>query len=82
MTSRYRAHMINSLSGFKNANIIATINKAGITNVAIISSVVNLGASTALVGFIMRPNTVERHTLENIQETQQYTINQVSDSFL
>lgn len=82
MTSRYRAHMINSLSGFKNANIIAIINKAGITNVAIISSVVNLGASTALVGFIMRPNKVERHTLENIQETQQYTINQVSDSFL
>lgn len=58
--------MINSLSGFKNVNIIATINKAGITSVAITSSVVNLGASTALVGFIMRPNTVERHTLENI----------------
>lgn len=78
---RYRAQLINSLSGFKSANLIGTINKAGKTNLAIFSSVVHLGASPALVGFIMRPNSVERHTLENIEKTKQYTINQVSDTF-
>ncbi len=81
MDSRYRAKLINSLSGFKSANLIATINEAGQTNLAIFSSVVHLGASPALVGFIMRPNRVERHTLDNIVQTKQYTINQVSEEF-
>lgn len=81
MPSRYRAHMVNSLSGFKSANLIGSISKAGQTNVSIISSVVHLGASPALVGFIMRPDNVERHTLENIKQTKEYTINQVHHSF-
>lgn len=81
MSSRYRAHLVNSLSGFKSANLIGTISETGQTNVAIFSSVVHLGASPALVGFIMRPDSVERHTLENIKHTKQYTINQVSHSF-
>ncbi|MEW6998724.1 flavin reductase family protein [Colwelliaceae bacterium BS250] len=81
MSSGYRAHLINSLSGFKSANLIGTINKQGQTNLAIFSSVVHLGASPALVGFIMRPDSVERHTLENIMQTKQYTINQVSSTF-
>ena len=45
------------------------------------SSVVHLGASPALVGFITRPNSVARHTLENIIHTQSFTINQVHESF-
>lgn len=81
MSPRYRAQLINSLSGFKSANLIGTINESGQTNLAIFSSVVHLGASPALVGFIMRPNSVERHTLENIEKTKQYTINQVNDTF-
>ena len=81
MSSRYRAHLVNSLSGFKSANLIGTVSETGQTNVAIFSSVVHLGASPALVGFIMRPENLERHTLENIKRTKQYTINQVSHSF-
>jgi flavin reductase (DIM6/NTAB) family NADH-FMN oxidoreductase RutF len=81
MESRYRANLINSLSGFKSANLIGTCNSQGQTNLAIFSSVVHIGASPALVGFIMRPNNVSRHTLENIQQTKQYTINQVSENF-
>jgi flavin reductase (DIM6/NTAB) family NADH-FMN oxidoreductase RutF len=81
MTERYRAHLINSLSGFKSANLIGTINKQGQTNLAMFSSVIHLGASPALVGFITRPHSVTRHTLENIKQTKQYTINQVSESF-
>jgi flavin reductase (DIM6/NTAB) family NADH-FMN oxidoreductase RutF len=81
MDSRYRARLINSLSGFKSINLIGSINEQGQTNLAIFSSVIHLGASPALVGFIMRPSSVERHTLENIQQTKQYTINQVGKNF-
>jgi flavin reductase (DIM6/NTAB) family NADH-FMN oxidoreductase RutF len=81
MTPRYRTQVVNSLSGFKSANLIGTSNKEDIYNLAIFSSVVHLGASPALVGFITRPNTVVRHTLENIQQTKQFTINQVNKRF-
>ncbi len=81
MPSRYRAQLVNSLSGFKSANLIGTCNSDGQTNVAIFSSVVHLGASPALVGFIMRPDSVDRHTLDNIKQTKQYTINQVGETF-
>lgn len=81
MPCRYRAQFINSLSGFKSANVIGTSNQDKQTNLAIVSSVVHLGASPALVGFITRPNTVPRHTLENIIATKQYTINQVATEF-
>jgi flavin reductase (DIM6/NTAB) family NADH-FMN oxidoreductase RutF len=81
MAPRYRAQLINSLSGFKSANLIGTCNKEDINNLAIFSSVFHIGASPALVGFITRPNSVVRHTLENIQQTKQFTINQVNESF-
>jgi len=73
--------MINSLSGFKSANLVGTCNGDQLNNLAIFSSVVHLGSSPALVGFITRPDSVERHTLENIKRTQRYTINQVNESF-
>ena len=81
MPDRYRAHLINSLSGFKSANLIGSVNSQGQTNLAMFSSVIHLGASPALVGFISRPDSVTRHALANIMQTKQYTINQVSDVF-
>ncbi|MGB0933948.1 MAG: flavin reductase family protein [Lishizhenia sp.] len=77
LENRYRAQLINSLSGAKSANLIGTQNKEQQTNLAIISSVVHLGSNPALFGFIQRPTTVERHTFENIVETEYYTINQI-----
>ena len=40
----------------------------------------HLGSSPALIGFIMRPTTVdvERHTYSNIMELQEYTINAIA----
>lgn len=81
MDSRDRALFINSLSGFKSANLIGSQNSKGQTNLAMFSSVVHLGASPALVAFIMRPDNGKRHTLDNIKQTKQYTINQVSEAF-
>ena len=78
LDSRYRAHFINSLSGFKSANLIGTQDNQGHTNLAIVSSVFHLGAHPPLVGMIIRPHSVPRHTLENILETGFYTINHVN----
>lgn len=78
LDERYRALMINSLSGFKSANLIGTVDETGQENLSIVSSVFHLGASPALVGVIFRPHSVPRHTLENILATEKYTINQVN----
>ncbi len=75
---RERTNLINSLSGYKSANLIGTINTQGQTNLALFSSVVHLGADPALVGMVSRPDSVPRHTLENIRETKKFTINHVN----
>ena len=78
MDKRYRAAFINSLSGFKSANLIGTKDHLGQTNLAIFSSAFHLGADPALIGLISRPNTTPRHSLENIKETNFYTLNHVT----
>ncbi len=78
-----RANLINSVSGYKSANLIGTISTSQQTNLAIFSSVVHIGANPPLLGFIMRPIAeVERHTYENIKQTGVYTINHVHKSFV
>lgn len=77
METRYRAQFINSLSGFKSANLIGTVDKHGQTNLAIMSSAFHLGANPPLMGLIVRPDVAERHTLDNIRDTGLYTINHV-----
>lgn len=78
MESRYRAHFINSLAGFKSANLVGTVDTKGQNNLAIVSSVIHLGASPPLMGMITRPRSVERHSVENLIETGFYTLNQVN----
>ena len=73
----YRANFINSITGFKPGNLIGTISKNGIPNLAIFSSVVHLGADPALIGFIQRPLTATSHTYKNIMDTGVYTINHI-----
>jgi len=73
----YRTNLFNSLSGFKSANLIGTISKEGKTNLAIFSSVIHVGANPPLMGLLMRPVSVERHTYHNIKETGFFTINQI-----
>jgi flavin reductase (DIM6/NTAB) family NADH-FMN oxidoreductase RutF len=78
MESRRRAACMNSITGFKSASLIGTIDKESNANLAIFSSVVHLGSNPALVGFICRPDVSERHTLDNIMSTQNYTINHIN----
>ncbi len=77
-----RLQLINSITGYKPANLIGTRSSAGIDNLAIFSSVVHLGSNPALLGMITRPDTVPRHTLSNIRDTGYYTINHVSHDIM
>jgi len=81
MEKRYRVHFINSLSGYKSANLIGTIDRQGVSNLSIVSSVIHLGADPALIAFINRPHSVERNTLDNIFTSEVYTVNHVSGAF-
>jgi len=75
-----RANFINSLSGFKSLSLIGTVNGAGVSNLAVFSNIVHLGADPALIGFINRPLSAAPHTIQNIQETGVYTVNLVTES--
>ena len=83
LKSRKRANLINSITGYKSANLIGTTSENGNANVAIFSSCVHLGANPPLIGFIQRPvGEVPRHTYENIKKTGVYTINHIHRSFV
>jgi len=79
----YKLNLINSISGIKPANLIGSKSFSNKENVAIFSSVVHLGSSPAQLAFIMRPQSqTPRDTYSNILETEYYTINHVSESFI
>lgn len=82
MPTRNRAALINSISGYKSANLIGSINGRGETNLAIMSSVVHLGSHPPLLALIIRPGDDERHTLSNLLEVGYYTINHVSETLI
>jgi flavin reductase (DIM6/NTAB) family NADH-FMN oxidoreductase RutF len=77
----YRKNLINSLSGYKSLNLIGTLSNDGISNLALFSQVFHIGANPPLVGILFRPDTVVRHTLSNILETNFFTLNHVSSDF-
>ncbi|MBC7904214.1 MAG: flavin reductase [Gemmatimonadaceae bacterium] len=78
---RYRTAFINSLAGFRQAVLVGTKSKDGLTNLAIFNSLIHLGANPALFGLISRPEKVPRDTLKNILETREYTLNLVQHSY-
>jgi flavin reductase (DIM6/NTAB) family NADH-FMN oxidoreductase RutF len=73
-----KLNLINSCTGFKSANLIATKSIDGNTNVAIFSSVTHLGSSPSLIGFIVRSTTVPRDTYKNIMKTGYFTVNHIT----
>lgn len=82
MDHLYKINLMNSISGYKSANLIATKSEGGMSNVAIFSSVVHYGSSPVILGFVLRPTTVARNTYDNIKKTGFYTINSVSESII
>ena len=80
MSKVYRLNLINSITGYKSANLIGTKTDAKTNNVAVFSSIIHLGSNPPLIGFILRPTTVPRHTYENIHKYGYFTLNQISKS--
>jgi flavin reductase (DIM6/NTAB) family NADH-FMN oxidoreductase RutF len=79
---RHRAALINSLSGFKSANLVGTADPSGDCNLAIMSSAVHVGASPPLLGLVIRPGGAERHTLHNLLSTGAFSVNHVSEAIV
>ena len=77
-----KINLINSCSGYKSANLIGTISKDGITNVAVFSSITHLGSNPPTLGFILRPTTVPRDTYKNILESGVFTINHIFEDII
>ena len=82
MSQRFRANFVNSLSGFKSANLVGTVDAGGVTNLSVVSSAFHLGANPPLMGIIFRPDIAERHTLDNIRATKVFTLNHIAPDFL
>ena len=80
MSKIYRLNLVNSITGYKSAHLIGTKSFEGKENVAIFSSVVHLGSNPALIGFILRPASVPRHTYSNIKATGIFTLNAITNN--
>ena len=80
MDKRRRTNLINALSGYKSANLLGSINVQQQTNLALMSSVFHVGANPPLMGCLLRPHSVPRHSLENILEMGCFTLNAVTKS--
>lgn len=78
MSKIYRLNLVNSITGYKSAHLIGSQSLDGKNNVAIFSSVIHLGSNPALIGFILRPTSVPRHTYSNIKATGVFTLNAIT----
>ncbi len=78
LPSRYRGMLLNCFTAPKPAFLVGTRGLDGIDNLAIFSQVFHIGANPFLVGILVRPDVVERHTLRNIEATRVYTLSAVT----
>lgn len=79
----YRGNLVNSITGFKSANLLATRSKSGVDNVAIFSSVTHLGSDPALFSFVQRPlGYGVGHTYYNLKETGKISLNHIPISLI
>lgn len=78
----YRGNFINSLSGFKSASLIGSINQTNKPNLAIFSNIVHIGADPGFIGFINRPKAAAPHTIQNIEERGCYSMNHIHTAFI
>jgi flavin reductase (DIM6/NTAB) family NADH-FMN oxidoreductase RutF len=74
-SGRYWSTFFNSISGPRSVFMIGTEDRSGIANIGLFNSIVHIGAKPPLIGFILRPTDVERHTYSNLLEHETYTIN-------
>lgn len=81
MDRRFRTQLINSMPGVKALNLVGTRDVNGQENLAVFNSIFHVGANPPYLGMIVRPDSVDRHTWQNIQATGSYTLNAVGADF-
>lgn len=78
-----RLNLINSVTGYKSANLIGTCSKEGTLNVAVFSSITHLGSNPPMLGFMVRPVVSNpRDTYKNITETHYFTVNHITSGMI
>lgn len=77
-----RVALLTSIVGLRPAVLVATADAGGRSNLAILNSLTHVGSRPPLFGLLFRPDTVERHTLENIRATGAFTVNHVHGGIL
>lgn len=78
-----RLNLINSVTGYKSANLIGSVSNDGILNVAVFSSVTHLGSNPPMLGFMVRPiSTTPRDTYRNIKDNLYFTVNHITKSMI
>lgn len=80
--SRAFAAWFNQLEGLRSPVVIGTRSVEGGDNAAVFNSLTHVGARPPLLGFVMRPLTVARHTYDNIRARGFYTVNHLPRTFL
>lgn len=81
MDKRYRTQLVNSMPGIKALNLVGTRDANGQENLAVFNSIFHVGANPPYLGVVVRPDSVDRHTWQNIQATGSYTLNAVGADF-
>ncbi len=81
MERRYRANLINSVTGCKLVHLLGTINEGGQANLAVVNSVFHVGANPAMLGVVFRPPRAENTSLANIRSHGEYTLNNILPGF-
>ena len=82
LDKEFRLNLINSCTGYKSANLLATKSVDGFTNVAVFNSVTHIGSEPPLLGFILRPQTIPRNTYNNLKETGCFTVNHIQKNMI
>ncbi len=77
-----RVQLATTLPGVKPVALIGTRSSAGRSNLAPFSSIVHFGSNPLVLGMISRPDSVERHTLANLEATGVWTINHLHTGIL
>lgn len=82
MDKLFRLNLVNSCTGYKSANLIATRSEKTGVNVAVFSSITHLGSDPALLGFVTRPVSSPRNTYNNIKENHFFTVNHIQENMI
>ena len=78
----FRRDLLNTLPGPRGVHLIGTKGYKGTENLGVFSSVVHVGASPPLLGFILRPLTVPRHTYHHLKANDWFTLNTLHPDIL